>query len=295
MANNCPGEKPLATATAVDGGNGSSGQLPVDDVDTKKQHSFPPLTLQRMWTTYYPFIHEPDERELVMYRCLMLSKPFACKAKGMDEAEAWTIAAQEINYQKNFRTGKPVFDPPISAENVRERFEAVMKIAKDVQPEVPFSFTEYDPDEPEMITLLRDLDDLKTRFESSRSEPKGNAADKKRKKDREAWKVEQRAVIGHGSEWDDIDGGSNNRSKTSMGDAVAALDKAFAEKSDKNQADRELKRQRLEAQLEKHRQQHEKLMEKNRQQHEMQMALYNAMLDTMKAISEKLEKNKSDN
>jgi hypothetical protein len=36
-------------------------------------------------------------------------------------------------------------------------------------------------------------------------------------------------------------------------------------------------------------------MEKNRQQHEMQMSLYNAMLDTMKAISEKLEKNKSDN
>jgi hypothetical protein len=160
MANNCSGEKPLATATAVDGGNG------FDDVGaTKQQHSFPPLTLQRNWTMYHPFIHEPDEKELVMYRCLMLSKPFACTAKGMDETEAWTIAAQEINYQKNIRTGKALFDPPISAEAVRERFEAVMKIAKDVQPKVPFSFTEYDPDEPEMITLLRDLDDPKHRWE----------------------------------------------------------------------------------------------------------------------------------
>jgi hypothetical protein len=39
-----------------------------------------------------------------------------------------------------------------------------------------------------------------------------------------------------------------------MGDAVAALAKAFAEKRDKDKADRELKRQRLEAQLEKDRQ-----------------------------------------
>lgn len=174
----------IPLAATVDGGIGS-GLLPdestihiTNDVGTKKRHSFPRLTSQRKGKTYHPFIDEPDEKELVMYRCLALSKPFTT-AKGKGVTEAWTAAVQEINKQKNLGTGKAVFDPPIPAKTVRERFEAAMKIVKDLQAEVPFRSGEDDEDEPnEMVTILEDLYELKTSFESGQSEQKGRQKEK---------------------------------------------------------------------------------------------------------------------
>jgi hypothetical protein len=78
----------------------------------------------------YPFLlHPPDAKEVMMYRCLAISKPFATpKYKGI--TEAWTIAVAEINNQRDPTTGQRVFDPPIAVKPARERFESAMAIVK---------------------------------------------------------------------------------------------------------------------------------------------------------------------
>jgi hypothetical protein len=285
------GEIPLAAT--VDDGNGS-GLLPLDDLVAKKRHSSPRLALTNKQTrkTIHPFIIKPDESELVMYRCLAVSKPFTT-AKGKGVTDAWTDAVKEINKQKNFETGKAVFDPPIPAKTVRERFESAMKIVKELHAEVAFRSGEDDEAEPnEMLMILEDLYEQKTSFETGQSERKGNAADKK-KKDREAAKIVQRAAIG---EWcarkaslsssdspatdsdPDVDKitGSRKKSKASPAEAVVDLAQTFSEKKAEKKADREIKRRQLELQ-----------MDKDRQQMEMNAA----MLDMMKSMSANMKKN----
>jgi hypothetical protein len=80
----------------------------------------------------YPFLlHPPDAKEVIMYRCLAISKPFATpKYKGI--TEAWTVAVADINNQRHPTTGQRVFDPPIAVKPARERFESAMEIVKHI-------------------------------------------------------------------------------------------------------------------------------------------------------------------
>lgn len=112
MAND---EIPLAAAAMVDNvvddGNNGSTLLPdnnnnVVGTTTKKQrNTFRRLTKQHMGKTIHPFLDEPDYKELVLYRCLARSQPFTT-AKGRGLTEAWTVAVEEINKQKNLHTNQ---------------------------------------------------------------------------------------------------------------------------------------------------------------------------------------------
>jgi hypothetical protein len=185
-------EIPLTAAAMVDnndGGNNGSSLLPdqltaiingtdnnVGNTKKKTRHRFRKLAMQSIGRTIHPFLDgdEPDYKELVLYRCLARSRPFTT-AKGHGLTEAWNVAVQEINEQKNCHTGKAVFDPPIPVKTVRDRFEGVMQIIKELQAaEIPYRCH----DKPnEMMYILAHLYELKTRYESRETERKNNAAD----------------------------------------------------------------------------------------------------------------------
>jgi hypothetical protein len=253
---------------------------------SKKRHTFPRLSTTKGDKTCHPFIDEPDEKELVMYRCLLVAKPFATP-KGKGITEAWNAAVKEINCQVDFASGRLVFDPPIPVKTVRERFEGVMKIVKKLQEEVPFRSGEDDEAEPnEMMVLLEDMYEMKTSFEGGQSTAKESAIAKK-KKDREAAKAIQQAAIGDWSacktpkpklkakaspkdDEGDVDEGSKKKPKRSPVDAIVALAESYAQKQEDMKADRELKRRRIES----------------------EMAVQAKMLEMMEAISKKLSDNK---
>jgi hypothetical protein len=124
-----------------------------------------------------------------------VSKPFAtAKYKGV--TEAWAAAVADINKQRDMKTGVLLFDPPISVKAVRDRFDAVMKIAKEIQANVPFRSGKDDEEEPTpMMQIIDDLLEMKTSFESIQTGVKDGTLAKK-KKDGEAVKSIQQASLG---------------------------------------------------------------------------------------------------
>ena len=59
-----------------------------------KRHSFPRLSCGDS----HPFLQQQDKKDLAIFKCLVVSKPFAV-GKGQGVTEAWTAAVEEINAQ----------------------------------------------------------------------------------------------------------------------------------------------------------------------------------------------------
>jgi hypothetical protein len=174
----------------------------LDDVDlmdgglaavggTKKRHVF----VRLMNGEAYNFLDKPDPKEEKMYACLAVTQPF-CTAKYKGVTEAWTAAVADINKQRDMKTGVLLFDPHISVKAVRDRFEAVMKIAKEIQAKVPFRSGNDDEEPPTpLMQLIEDLLEMKNSFEAIQTGVKDGTLAKK-KKDREAAKAIQQASLG---------------------------------------------------------------------------------------------------
>jgi hypothetical protein len=143
----------------------------------------------------YPFLETPDECEEMMYLCLMQSKPFVT-VKGKVILEAWALAVEEINQQRNKATNLPLFDPPIAAKTVRNRFDNTMKLVKEIDQDTPFCSGCDDEESPNtMRQLLEDLYKLKTSFDDDQSGQKSSALALK-KNDCDAAKAIQEAAVG---------------------------------------------------------------------------------------------------
>jgi hypothetical protein len=81
--------------------------------------------------THHPFLVNPDKKEIVLYRCLLVHQPFATP-KGRGVTDAWIAAVETINKQRNVKTGRPFFDPPVPVKTVRDRFEGAMTIVQEM-------------------------------------------------------------------------------------------------------------------------------------------------------------------
>jgi hypothetical protein len=75
----------------------------------------------------YPFLEQPCARDLTIFKCFLLSQPFAV-GKGTGLTTAWTNAVVEINKQVDRLTGESVFEPPIAVKTVCECFNQAMKM-----------------------------------------------------------------------------------------------------------------------------------------------------------------------
>jgi hypothetical protein len=182
-------EANLEDIDLTDGGLANDGFLAI--AAPKKRHVF--VRLQNGDT--YPFLVKPDVKEQKMYACLAVSQPF-CTAKYKGVTEAWTAAVADINSQRDIKTHALLFDPLILVKAVRDRFEAVMKIAKDLDAKVPFRSGNDDEEEASPFQqIIEDPLEMKSSFEAIQTGVKdGTLA--KRKKDREAAKAIQQASLG---------------------------------------------------------------------------------------------------
>ena len=168
----------------MDGGAAAGG-------GTRKRHVF----VRLMNGDAYNFLDKPDPKEYKMYACLAVTQPF-CTAKYKGVTEAWAAAVADINSQRDMTTHALLFDPPISVKAVRDRFEAVMKIAKDMQAKVPWRSGNDDEEEASpFLQIIEDLLEMKTSFEAVQTGVKDGTLAKK-KKDREAAKAIQQASLG---------------------------------------------------------------------------------------------------
>jgi hypothetical protein len=163
----------------------------------KKRHNSLPALKQTDWQgkITYPFLENPDDRDITMFTILMVTKSFAT-AKGKGVVEAWQAAVDEMNWQINKATGRNLFDPPIAARTVRWRFDSAMKLIMEVCAAAPFHSGCDDKESPDNLqSLLEDLYELKTLHEEGQQGQKVSALAQK-KKDREAAKAIQEAAIG---------------------------------------------------------------------------------------------------
>jgi hypothetical protein len=174
--------------TNVDGGGGSD-KNPERRMTTGQQHQPPPKQHRHVFrrhtkkpdqngVIHHPFLVDPDEKEIVMYRCLLVHQPFATtKWKGV--TEAWLAAVETINQQRHGTTGRLFFDPPVPVKTVRERFEGAMKIVQEmVDANGPLSFRhgekiddddndEEETEEPnQLLQILKEIYEQKKTFES---------------------------------------------------------------------------------------------------------------------------------
>jgi hypothetical protein len=249
----------------------------------------------------YPFLEQPDDKELSMYNkelsmysCLVVSKPFAT-TKWNGVTAAWTAAVKEINEQVNFTTGALHFNPPISVKTVRERFEGAMKIIKELDANVPFRSGNNDEEEPsKLLMLLEDLYEQKISFDTDKAGQKDSATAKK-KKSRDDAKAIQEASLGifisrkavtEADELSDDDNNNKKRAKSdvpvkksrgSLSNTLGNLAEAIEENRVEKKFDRELKRRLAEEQ-----QQAKKEQEAEKHQQQLQMNLkMMAMMDAM--------------
>jgi hypothetical protein len=209
------------------------------DLDTggpKKRHVF--VRLREGDTS--PFLINPDAKEEKMYCCMVVLKPFAtAKYKGV--TEAWASAVADVNNQLDMKTGKRLFNPPISVKAVRDRFDAVMKIVKDLQAGVPFRSGNDDEEEPStFMQIIEDLYEMKTSFETVQTGVKDGTAAKK-KKDRDAAKAIQLASLG---KW--VAGKASSSSSDSESDATVPKKKSKTDSGEKpSKTDSEEKKPRV--------------------------------------------------
>jgi hypothetical protein len=125
----------------------------------KKQRNSLPVLKQtdRQGKMSYPFLESPDDRDIMMFTILMVTKPFAT-AKGKGVVEAWQAAVDEMNRQINKATGRNLFDPPIAVRTVCWRFEYAMKLIKEACAAAPFHSGCDDKASPNNLqSLLEDL------------------------------------------------------------------------------------------------------------------------------------------
>jgi hypothetical protein len=93
----------------------------------KKQHNSLPVLKQtdKSGKTSYPFLENPDDRDVTMFTILIVTKPFGT-AKGKGVVKAWQAAVDEMNGQVNKTTSRKLVDPyccPNSSLAFRQRHE----------------------------------------------------------------------------------------------------------------------------------------------------------------------------
>lgn len=271
-------------------------------IATKKKRNVFPRFKQGIC---YPFLECNDERDMTIFKCLMLSKPFAV-GKGQGLTKSWEAAVEEINKQVDFVSGDLIFDPPVSVKTVRDRFDGAMKIIAELDNAVPFRSGNDDEDSPnELRTILEDLLSMKVSFESAAATVKETTVAKK-KKDRDAAKAIQEAAIGQWAsakltDTDSSDEANNSpessgekknvkRNRSSLINSYASMNEIMEErrqerkaKSERKAAERALKHRLVEEQLAERAQQ--RLLAEQQTQVTLQMV---AML---KSIAEQLKNN----
>jgi hypothetical protein len=253
-----------------------------------KRHTFPRLQKGDS----YPFLEDQDKKDLAIFKCLMLSKPFAV-GKGKGLTEAWAAAVAEINEQPDV-DGSVLFNPPISVKTVRERFDGAMKIIAALDNAVPFRSGNDDEDAPnELRTLCEDLLSIRNSFDTAALEVKDSTVAKK-KKDREAAKAIQQAAIGNWvsfnqptPESDDSAEDSDKKSSVANSTSSSASKRNRVSIGDRADMIKELLEERkanrkakLEAREEKQQQQHQLM------QQQLQVSLQ--MVAMLKALTDQL-------
>lgn len=262
--------------------------------------------------TSYPFLEAIDDKELMMYKCLLLSKPFTTN-KGRGVKEAWQMAVEEINQQFDYSTGRPYFDPPIGVKTVRDRFEAVMKVVGELDAAVPWRSGNDDEESPnELRVILEDLFEQKKGFDTAVMEVKGTAA-AVAKKNRDAAKAIQQASLGNYKEAQmlltDTEGGGDpmilvatssdegKKKKRETIDRVELFGSAMEERRADKKIKMEMRQKELEAQMEMKKEElairkEELAIQRNWMEQQSQQQAQNnlMMMNLMAKLSEKLDR-----
>jgi hypothetical protein len=175
---------------------GDPGSKELAAMMKKWRNSLPVLKqTDRKGKIMYPFLENPDDRDVTLFSILTVTKPFGM-AKGKGVVEAWQAAVDKMNAQVNKATGCKLFDPPIAVRTVHWRFNNAMKLIKEICGAVPFYSGCDDKEEPNSLQLLlEDLCDLKSSFEEGVQGQKASTVAQK-KKDHEAAKAIQDAAVG---------------------------------------------------------------------------------------------------
>ena len=250
-----------------------------------KRHTFPRLTCGDS----HPFIEQQDKKDLAIFKCLVVSKPFAV-GKGHGITEAWTAAVEEINAQPD-DDGTLLFNPPVSVKTVRDRFDGAMKIVATLDNNVPFRSGLDDEDAPnELQTLLEDLLSMCNSFNTAALEVKDSTVAKK-KKDRESAKAIQQAAIGN---WvslhqptpdsDDDASGDNSDKKSSVNSASKRNRVSIGDKADTIREMLEERRANRKAKMEAR--QLEQQQQQQLMQQQLQVSLQ--MVAMLKALTDQL-------
>ena len=143
--------------------------------------------------TTYPFLDSSNLKDTMLIRHLIVGKPF--KADFGKVLNAWQDVADVVNKEID-DNGQVLFYPPLTGKGVRERYEKLVSVAKEMRNAVPFRSGCDDEEPPNEIQqgieeLLAMMESLRATKGTSKQE---NLASKKADKD--AAEIIRRASLG---------------------------------------------------------------------------------------------------